>query len=353
MSKIKVLIIDDSALIRRLLQDILSQFDDIQVVGVAHDAYDAREKIKRLQPDVLTLDIEMPRMNGLVFLKNLMRLRPMPVIMISTLTEEGAPATLEALEIGAIDYIPKPRVNLEQTMTNYAEELHQMICTAAHAHLRTQADHHVPVHPHTKITNLKQVTFRQNALIAIGASTGGTEAIKEVITRFPAHFPPVIIVQHIPPAFSTSFAARMDKACKMTVFEAQHKQKIAKGCIYIAPGNQHLSVKQIGNDMYCILSNAPRVNRHRPSVDVLFNSIAVQLKKQAIGVILTGMGNDGAQGLLNMRRHGAKTLAQDQSTCVVWGMPRAAIELKAAEKVAPLFDIADITMRLAKKKINS
>lgn len=351
MKKIKVLIIDDSALIRNLLGEILGSCDDIQVVGAAEDPYDARDQIKRLNPDVLTLDIEMPRMNGLTFLKNLMRLRPMPVIMISTLTEEGAPATLEALELGAIDFIPKPKVNVAQEMSKYAEDLHRKIRTAAGSVPRPLPDPQIQAQSHVRVVTPEKVTFSHNALIAIGASTGGTEAIKEVITRLPAHFPPVVIAQHIPPIFSSSYAMRMDKACQMKVFEAEHDQKIEKGCIYIAPGNDHLTVKKVGREMFCQLSRSAPVNRHRPSVELLFNSVAEQIHKNAIGIILTGMGSDGAKGLLNMRNAGSKTIAQDQQTSVVWGMPKAAVDLEAADKILPLFNIADVAMRLAMKKI--
>ena len=351
MKKIKVLIIDDSALIRNLLGEILGSFGDIQVVGAAEDPYDARDQIKRLNPDVLTLDIEMPRMNGLTFLKNLMRLRPMRVIMISTLTEEGAPATLEALELGAVDFIPKPKVNVAQEMSKYAEDLHRKIRAAAGSMPRPLPDPQIQAQSHVRVATPEKVSFAYNALIAIGASTGGTEAIKEVITRFPAHFPPVVIAQHIPPIFSSSYAMRMDKACQMKVFEAEHDQKIKTGCIYIAPGNDHLTVKKVGREMFCQLSRSAPVNRHRPSVELLFNSVAEQIHKNAIGIILTGMGSDGAQGLLNMRKAGSKTIAQDQQTSVVWGMPKAAVDLEAADKVLPLFNIADVAMRLAMKKI--
>jgi two-component system chemotaxis response regulator CheB len=195
------------------------------------------------------------------------------------------------------------------------------------------------------------IKFSHNAVIAIGASTGGTEAIKEVITRFPAHFPPVLVAQHIPPIFSSSYAMRMDKACQMKVFEAEHDQALEHGCIYIAPGNDHLTVKKVGSKLFCQLSRSEPVNRHRPSVELLFNSVAEQVHKNAVGIILTGMGNDGAKGLLNMRNAGSKTIAQDQQTSVVWGMPKAAVDMEAADKILPLFNIADVTMRLVMKKV--
>lgn len=350
MRKIKVLIIDDSALIRGLIAEILSAYNDIVVVGAAEDPYEARDQIKRLNPDVLTLDIEMPRMNGITFLRNIMRLRPMPVIMISTLTEEGAPATLEALEIGAIDFLAKPKVNVAQEMSKYADELYEKIVTAASSVPRPLPDPEIEAQSHVKVPRPEGIKFNPLHLVAIGASTGGTEAIKEVITRLPEKFPPIVIAQHIPPIFSSSYAMRMDSVCKMKVYEAEHDQPIQAGCIYIAPGNDHLSVKKVAGKLFCQLSRSEPVNRHRPSVEILFNSVAESVGKNATGILLTGMGNDGALGLLNMRKAGCRTIAQDQQTSVVWGMPKAAVDMEAAEKILPLFNIADVAMRLAMKK---
>lgn len=350
MNKVKVLIIDDSALMRSLLAEILGNYDDIQVVGGAEDPYEARDQIKRLNPDVLTLDIEMPRMNGITFLRNLMRLRPMPVIMISTLTEEGAPVTLEALELGAVDFLAKPKFNVAQQMTKYGDEIYSKIMMAARSVPRPLPDPEVQAQPHVRVSSPETKKFKVNHLVAIGASTGGTEAIKEVITRLPEQFPPVVIAQHIPPVFSSSYAMRMDSVCKMKVYEAEHDQPIENGCVYIAPGNDHLTVKKVGGKLFCQLSRSEPVNRHRPSVEILFNSVAEQVGKNATGILLTGMGNDGAVGLLNMRNAGATTICQDQQTCVVWGMPKAAIDIEAADKILPLFNIADVAMRLAMNK---
>jgi two-component system chemotaxis response regulator CheB len=350
MKKIKVLIIDDSALIRSLIAELLGGYDNIQVVGAAEDPYEARDQIKRLNPDVLTLDIEMPRMNGITFLRNIMRLRPMPVIMISTLTKEGAPATLEALEIGAVDFMAKPKVNVAQEMSKYADALYHKVLAAASSVPRPLPSPEIEAQSHVKVSRPDTIRFNPLSVIAIGASTGGTEAIKEVITRFPPQFPPIVIAQHIPPIFSSSYAMRMDSVCQMKVFEAEHGQKLEHGCIYIAPGNDHLTVKKVDGQMVCQLSRSEPVNRHRPSVELLFNSVAESCGKHATGILLTGMGNDGAQGLLNMRKAGCKTIAQDQQTSVVWGMPKAAVDLEAAEKILPLFNIADVTMRLAMKK---
>ena len=350
MNKVKVLIIDDSALMRSLLAEILGNYNDIQVVGGAEDPYEARDQIKRLNPDVLTLDIEMPRMNGITFLRNLMRLRPMPVIMISTLTEEGAPVTLEALELGAVDFLAKPKFNVAQQMAKYGDEIYSKIMMAARSVPRPLPDPEVQAQPHVRVSSPETKKFKVNHLVAIGASTGGTEAIKEVITRLPEQFPPVVIAQHIPPVFSSSYAMRMDSVCKMKVYEAEHDQPIENGCVYIAPGNDHLTVKKIGGKLFCQLSRSEPVNRHRPSVEILFNSVAEQVGKNATGILLTGMGNDGAVGLLNMRTAGATTICQDQQTCVVWGMPKAAIDIEAADKILPLFNIADVAMRLAMNK---
>lgn len=350
MKKIKVLIVDDSALIRSLIAEMLAPYHDIHVVGAAEDPYDARDQIKQLNPDVLTLDVEMPRMNGITFLKNLMRLRPIPVIMISTLTEEGAPATLEALELGAIDFMAKPKVNVAQQMSQYADSLYEKIVVAANSVPRPLPNPEIQAQSHVKVARPESIKFNPNGILAIGASTGGTEAIKEVITRLPAQFPPILIAQHIPPIFSSSYAMRMDKACEMKVFEAEHDQLIEKGCIYIAPGNDHLTVKKKNGRLYCQLARSAPVNRHRPSVELLLNSVAEEVGKHAVGIILTGMGSDGAQGLLNMRNAGCRTIAQDQQTSVVWGMPKAAVDLEAAEKILPLFNVADVAMRMLMKK---
>ncbi|WP_278369327.1 protein-glutamate methylesterase/protein-glutamine glutaminase, partial [Pseudoalteromonas lipolytica] len=290
---IKVLIVDDSPLIRGLLKEILEQADDIHVVGSAEDPYEAREQIKRLNPDVLTLDIEMPKMDGLSFLKNLMRLRPMPVVMISTLTQKGSPITLEALETGAVDFIAKPTANVSQSLQRYAHLLHQKIRTAAGARVRTFKEQNLEAD-----SALSTLQFKANSVLAIGASTGGTEAIKEVLVRMPEQCPPIVITQHIPPVFSTSFAMRMDRTCKINVKEADHGDKLRPGWAYIAPGDQHLSIVKQGSALYCQLDTSELVNRHRPAVDVLFNSLLVACPKATIAALLTGMGSDGAKGLL-------------------------------------------------------
>lgn len=346
---IKVLIVDDSPLIRALLTEILQQAGDIKVVGAAEDPLHARELIKALNPDVITLDVEMPKMDGISFLKNLMRLRPMPVVMVSTLTQEGAPTTLEALELGAVDFVAKPTKNVTRELHAYAEILHDKIRAAAQAKIRAyhppQAANHA-----NKVNSPEALVFNPSALVAIGASTGGTEAIKEVLIRLPAHFPPVVITQHIPPVFSTSFAERMDRVSKMNVKEAADGDVLQVGCVYIAPGDYHLKLEKVGTRLVCRLDQGPPINRHRPAVDALFDSIVDIAGARTTAVVLTGMGADGAKGLLNLKQAGAKTFAQDEKTSVVWGMPRAAMELGAADKAVPLEQVADVLMRSVIKR---
>ncbi|TQV84177.1 chemotaxis response regulator protein-glutamate methylesterase [Exilibacterium tricleocarpae] len=341
---IKVLVVDDSALIRKILVEVLAGDPRIKVVGEAQDPYEARALIKKLSPDVLTLDIEMPKMNGIAFLKNLMRLRPMPVVMISTLTQAGAPATLEALELGAVDFLPKPQGG-EQGLAEYRETIINKVLLAARANVRyrdpaQRAPARAPVLE-------RGAALRPNFLCAIGASTGGTEAIKDVLMTLPAQCPPIVMAQHIPEAFSGSFSRRLDANCAMAVFEAEHDQPILAGCAYLAPGHSHLQVVKKGTGYVCKLDQGDLVNRHRPSVEVLYRSVIQAAGKNALGVLLTGMGNDGAQGLLDMREAGCTTIAQDQATCVVWGMPRAAVELGAAEEILPLDRVGPRIMQLS------
>ncbi len=328
---IRVLIIDDSALIRQLLTEILQQAKDIVVVGCAQDPYEAREMIKKHNPDVLTLDVEMPKMDGISFLKNLMRLRPMPVVMISTLTQKGSPITLEALELGAVDFIAKPTVNVKQQMNQYADTVQQKVRGAASARVRGYKKTSAVAEPIP--TNAE---FLVNKVIAIGASTGGTEAIKEVLIRMPKNCPPIVITQHIPPVFSTSFAERMQRTCTINVKEAQQGDKLVAGCAYIAPGGLHLRISKQGSALYCQLDDGEAVNRHKPAVDVLFNSLLEIGAKHIVATLLTGMGSDGAKGLLALKQQGAYTLAQDEFSSVVWGMPKAAIDMGAANEVVPL-----------------
>jgi two-component system chemotaxis response regulator CheB len=347
--RIRVLIVDDSALVRSLLTDILSADAGIEVVGVAGDAHVAREKIKQLNPDVLTLDVEMPKMDGITFLRNLMRLRPMPVVMVSSLTERGADVTLDALAIGAVDYLSKPKIDLAATLKDYGEELIEKIRTASKASVRALDPRRAAVltarPSHTADAVLPKLgPPRQlrttDRIVAIGASTGGTEAIKEVLTRLPPDSPGVVITQHIPKAFSTPFAKRMNSCCQVTVYEAEDGQQVLAGHAYIAPGDKHLMVVRDGARYVCRLDDGVPVNRHKPSVDVLFRSVAQNAGRNAIGVLLTGMGKDGAKGLKEMLEAGSQTIAQDEATSVVWGMPGEAVSLGAAQHVLPLDTVA-------------
>jgi two-component system, chemotaxis family, protein-glutamate methylesterase/glutaminase len=348
--RIRVLIVDDSALVRQLLAEMLARDPALEVVGTASDAHIAREKIKSLNPDVLTLDVEMPRMDGLTFLRNLMRLRPMPVVMVSSLTERGADVTLDALALGAVDYLPKPRVDVAVTLRDYADDLIEKVKAAAACRVRAlnAAATATEISGAAPASRPRGPQLRTSGcVIAIGASTGGTEAIKEVLRRLPADAPPIVIAQHIPKAFSTPFARRMNECSRMTVCEAEDGQQLLAGHVYIAPGDRHLSVARNGARFVGRLDDGPTVNRHKPSVDVLFRSVVHSVGRQAVGVLLTGMGKDGAQGLLEMRAAGASTLAQDERTSVVWGMPGEAVALGAVQQVLPIEEIADALLRLA------
>ncbi len=349
---IKVLIIDDSALVRKMLTEILNSDKDIEVVGVAPDPYVAREKIKKLSPDVLTLDVEMPRMDGISFLKNLMRLRPMPVVMVSTLTEEGAEITLDAMELGAIDFITKPKLDFANAIEDYASELIEKVKMAKHARVNQYRDNKtrqaLASSAPKKLSadailslNNKQSNYKlTDTIIAIGASTGGTEAIKDVLQAMPANSPGIVIAQHIPPNFSRSFAERVNKLSALNVSEAVDGQQVLPGHAYVAPGDRHLLVERSGARYICRLNDGELVNRHKPSVNVLFRSVANQAGRNAIGTILTGMGDDGAEGLLEMKQTGAMTIAQDEQTSVVWGMPGSAVKLQAVDCILPLQAIA-------------
>ncbi|MEW6513255.1 MAG: chemotaxis response regulator protein-glutamate methylesterase [Pseudomonadota bacterium] len=338
---IKVLIVDDSALMRALLTEIIGGAPDLEVVGSAPDPIAAREMIKSLNPDVLTLDVEMPKMDGIEFLTRLMKLRPMPVVMISSLTARGSEVTLQALELGAVDFIAKPRAESPALLQGYAEEIREKIRAAKSAHLRRPQATATPV-PARAETALASVSSRvlTEKLIAIGASTGGTEAIKEVIQRLPAEVPGIVIVQHMPEAFTPSFAKRLDSLGAVRVVESRGGERIQPGHAYLAPGHSHLLVKKSGTGWVTELSQGEPVNRHRPSVDVLFHSVAKEAGRNALGVILTGMGKDGAQGMLAMRQTGAWNIGQDQESCVVYGMPREAAQVGAVDEVVSLSNVA-------------
>jgi two-component system chemotaxis response regulator CheB len=337
---INVLIIDDSALMRGLLTQIIGTAADLQVVGAAQDPLEARELIKQLNPDVLTLDVEMPRMGGLDFLRRLMKLRPMPVVMVSSLTERGSEVTLQALELGAVDFVSKPRVDLAQGLEDYGNEIREKIRAAHDAHLgpavKASSSALAPPSPRAVATRAQG-----DMLIAVGASTGGTEAIKSVIAALPSGLPPILIVQHMPEMFTASFARRLDAVGSIRVSEAIDGERFKAGHAYLAPGHSHLLVKRRGGFYIAELSKAEPVNRHRPAVDVLFQSVAQEAAGKAVGVILTGMGKDGAQGMLAMKRAGAWNIAQDQDSCIVYGMPREAVAVGAVCESVRLTDIPE------------
>lgn len=334
---IRVLVVDDSALVRALMSELLGDDPGIEVVGTASDPYLAREKIKQLAPDVLTLDVEMPRMDGLTFLGNLMRLRPMPVLMVSSLTEAGASVTLDALALGAVDFIAKPKIDVARGLAGYGPMLVEKVKQAANARVARIAPADAAASPPLQGPIGYRTTER---LLAIGASTGGTEAIREVLEQMPADAPATVIVQHIPAAFSGPFAERLDRHSRMTVMEATDQQPLLAGHAYVAPGGRHLRVVRSGARWICRLGDDDPVRRHRPSVDVLFESVAAHAGRNATAALLTGMGDDGAAGLLSLRRAGARTVAQDEASSVIWGMPGAAVALGAADEVVPLEQVA-------------
>lgn len=353
MDKIKVLIVDDSALVRRLLTEILQSDASFEVVGTASDPYVAREKIKKLNPDVITLDVEMPRMDGITFLENLMRLRPMPVLMVSSLTQHGAEVTLRALELGAVDFVAKPKIDVAGGLGNYSDEIIAKVRTAARARVgairaaspaapKFSAD---AVIPQSSVGRRMLKTTER--IIAIGASTGGTEALRELLVALPPDAPGIVISQHIPAAFSGPFAQRLNQVAAMAVCEAQDGQYILPGHAYVAPGDRHLIIERDGARYRCRLNDGSHVNRHRPSVDVMFRSVAQHVGPNAMGVILTGMGDDGARGLKEMQDAGARTIAQDEASSVVWGMPGSAVKLGAADQVLSLRNIAPRLLELA------
>ncbi|GAB3391055.1 protein-glutamate methylesterase/protein-glutamine glutaminase [Azotobacter armeniacus] len=339
-SKIKVLCVDDSALIRDLLSEIIDSQPDMEVVAVAADPLVARDLIKLHNPDVLTLDVEMPRMDGLDFLERLMRLRPMPVLMVSSLTQAGSEVTLRALELGALDFIAKPQMGIRHGMLDYSELIAEKIRAAARSRPRQAPSGVTP-----RARALQAPIISSEKLVIIGASTGGTEAIRAVLEPLPANSPAILIAQHMPGGFTRSFAERLDRLCSIAVKEAEDGERILPGHAYIAPGTAHLRLARSGANYVARLDDGPPVNRHRPSVDVLFRSAAESAGRNAIGVLLTGMGKDGAQGLLEMRQAGAFTFAQDEASCVVFGMPREGIALGGACEVVSLEHMAELVLK--------
>ena len=341
---IRVVVVDDSALVRSLLAEIINRQPDMECVGTANDPLIAREMIRELNPDVITLDIEMPKMDGIDFLGRLMRLRPMPVVMISTLTERGAEITMRALELGAIDFVAKPRIGLADGIKELSNQIVDKVRVAASARIRRA----VVVAPGTANTPSEGTRSASTLLgrvsteklIFIGASTGGTEAIKEILTRLPADSPGIVITQHMPPGFTTSFAARLNGLCQITVQEAVNGERVLPGHAYIAPGGKQFRVDRSGANYICVVEDGELVNRHRPSVEVLFKSAAKVVGKNAFGIMLTGMGNDGAKAMKEMKDAGSYNYVQDEASCIVFGMPREAILHGAADEVLPLNGIA-------------
>lgn len=374
--RIRVVVVDDSALVRSILKTVIDAQPDMQCVGVAQDPYVAREIIRELNPDVITLDVEMPRMDGLDFLEKLMRLRPMPVVMVSTLTERGAETTLRALELGAIDFVAKPRLGVAQGLQELTTEIAEKIRIAARARVSRRAGMAPaagsatgasasngpasltsgmtrtgsapggaagPASPIAASQGAARIYSRVSTekIIAMGSSTGGTEALREVLSVMPADGPAVMITQHMPPGFTRNFADRLNTLCRMRVKEAEDNERVLPGHAYIAPGGRQMRVRRSGANYMVQIDDGPPVNRHKPSVDVLFRSVAEQVGKNAIGVMLTGMGRDGADAMRVMRDAGAWNLAQDEASCVVYGMPREAVAAGAVEEIVPLNKIAE------------
>ncbi|KMJ43497.1 chemotaxis response regulator protein-glutamate methylesterase [Xenorhabdus khoisanae] len=335
MNKITVLCVDDSALMRQIMREIINSHPDMEVVDCAPDPFVARDLIKKHNPQVLTLDVEMPRMDGIDFLEKLMRLRPMPVVMVSSLTAKGSEITLKALELGAVDFVTKPQLGIREGMLAYSEMIAEKIRAAAQAKVSTMTPEPVNTTP----LNFKPLLSSEK-LIAVGASTGGTEAIKNLLQFLPVTSPALLITQHMPPGFTRSFAERLNKLSQIAVKEAEDGERVLPGHAYIAPGDCHMELCRSGANYQIMITNAPPVNRHRPSVDVLFRSVAKYAGRNAVGVILTGMGSDGAAGLLEMKQAGAYTLAQSEASCVVFGMPRAAIQLGAVDEVMDMQKIS-------------
>jgi two-component system chemotaxis response regulator CheB len=332
---IKVLIVDDSALIRSVMSEIVNSQPDMEVVGAAPDPLVARDLIKRTNPDVLTLDVEMPKMDGLDFLEKLMRLRPMPVLMVSSLTERGSEITMRALELGAVDFVTKPKISIQSGMREYADMIAEKIRNTARARIRPRTLQASGA-PSPVLPALRSPLTSSEKLIIIGASTGGTEAIREFLMQMPSDCPGILITQHMPEGFTSSFAKRLDSLCKISVTEAAGNERVLPGHAYIAPGHSHLMLVRSGANYMTRIEQSPPVNRHRPSVDVLFRSAAQAAGKNAVGVILTGMGKDGAAGMLEMKEAGAWNFAQDEASCVVFGMPREAIAVGATHEVGAL-----------------
>jgi two-component system chemotaxis response regulator CheB len=341
MAKTRVVVVDDSALVRSILTEIINKQPDMECIGAAQDPLVAREMIRNLNPDVITLDVEMPRMDGIDFLSRLMRLRPMPVVMVSTLTERGAEVTMKALELGAVDFVAKPKIGVADGIRQLASDITDKIRIAAKAHIRRAPAAPPPGSPAAAAPVVQSVgRLSTEKIIFIGASTGGTEATKDVLVNLPADCPAVCITQHMPPGFTTSYAARLNGLCKIRVAEAKDGERILPGHAYLAPGGKQFSIERSGANYIARVIDGEPVNRHRPSVEVLFNSAAKIVGPNAFGIMLTGMGADGATAMRTMKDAGSYNICQDEASCVVFGMPREAINAGAAHEVLSLKDIA-------------
>lgn len=341
---IRVLVVDDSAIVRKLLSEQLSRCSDIEVVGTAPDPYVARDKIVTLEPDVLTLDVEMPRMDGITFLKKLMRYYPLPVIIVSSLTPKGSQLAMDALAAGAVEVIPKPGSSYS------VNELGELLVEKIHAAAKSRSAlrrNTTRGDTNSSMEDISGLKFTTDKVIAIGASTGGTEAIRRILEAMPPDCPGIVLVQHMPAQFTSAFARRLDELCRIRVAEATDGELVTPGKALIAPGNFHMVLSRSGARYSVQIRTGPRVFYQRPSVDVLFQSVAREAGPNAVGIILTGMGADGARGLLAMRQAGARTIAQDETTCVVFGMPKEAIQMGAAERVLPIHEIAKEALRMA------
>jgi two-component system chemotaxis response regulator CheB len=356
MSPIKVMVVDDSAVARQVVVGLLRDDPGVEVIAAVSDPLFAMQKMQTQWPDVILLDVEMPRMDGITFLKQIMSERPTPVIICSTLTEAGAPTTLEALAAGAVTIITKPRVGLQQFLRDSVEELTDAIRVAARANVKRLGTHSaraapVPVKNSADVilapARERAMTQTTERVVVIGTSTGGTQALQEVLVELPAVSPGIVIVQHMPSHFTAAFAARLDGMCNIEVREAKHNDRVVPGCALIAPGGRHMLLMRSGAQYHVEIKDGPPVSRHRPSVDVLFRSAAKCAGPNALGIIMTGMGDDGARGLKEMRDAGARTIAQDEASCVVFGMPKEAIRLDAAERIAPLTELARLILRTA------
>lgn len=336
MKKIKVLIVDDSAIVRKVFSQELSKYPDIEIVGTAPDPFVARDKILRLKPDVITLDVEMPRMDGVTFLRKLMKYYPIPVIIVSSLTQKGGKLTLEALDIGAVEVIAKPGGSF--SVGDMSGQLLEKIRAASKVKMSRENKNSRP--ESEKAEPMKALAETSHKIIAIGASTGGTEALKEVLSKMPVNSPGILVVQHMPAKFTSAFAERLDSLCQIRVREAKDGDSVIPGTALIAPGNLHMILRRSGARYYVEVKNGPMVHHQRPAVDILFKSTAKYAGPNSIGAILTGMGVDGAAGLLEMKQAGAGTIAQDENTCVVFGMPKESIKLGAVDKVVPIYQVA-------------